>query len=70
MPRGWLTFPIAKGIRLGISPTRSWLSFPLFGGIRSGVSIPIRRRKYTRVLIVPSPQLSKPGRMPGALVDD
>jgi hypothetical protein len=32
--RGWLTFPLIRGFRLGISPSRSWLSFPLFGGIR------------------------------------
>jgi hypothetical protein len=33
---GWLTFPLGRGLRLGVSPTRSWLSFPLFRCIRGG----------------------------------
>ena len=33
--RGWLSFPLGRGFRLGISPSRSWLSFPIFGGIVS-----------------------------------
>ena len=52
--RGWLSFPLGRGFRLGISPTRSWLSIPLFGGIRGGVSVPLRRRKYTCVRIEPA----------------
>jgi hypothetical protein len=65
--RGWLTFPLARGFRIGISPTRSWLSFPLFRGIRGGVSVPVRkpRRRPKSPTVPPAP-----GRMPGAYCDD
>jgi hypothetical protein len=71
--RSWLSFPLGRGFRLGISPSRSWLSFPIFGGIRGGVSIPHtkRRRKYAiKVKEVGAPKIRTTGQMPGALVDE
>jgi hypothetical protein len=77
MPRGWLTFPLGRGFRLGISGSRTWLSMPIFGtGIRYGLSLPLRRRRSDTVKIkeIGRPKPTEPqtgkGRMPGALADD
>ena len=68
--RGWLTFPLGFRIRLGISPSRTWLSFQIFGRIPGGVSLPVRRRKYMPKVKEVGRPTPRPGRMPGAMVDD
>jgi hypothetical protein len=69
---GWLTFPIVKGVRLGISPSRTWLSFPILNGIRGGVSVPVRRKRHARREAAPAgaPKLLRTDRMPGSYIDD
>jgi hypothetical protein len=67
----WLTFPLGRGFRFGISPRRSRLGFPISLGIRGGVSIPhTKRRKYAiKVKEIGAPKI-RTGQMPGALVDE
>jgi len=74
----WLTFPLGRGFRFGISPRRSRLGFPISLGIRGGVSIPHTKR-YRRKYAIKVKEIGRPtpaeapkirGRMPGALVDD
>jgi hypothetical protein len=70
--RGWLTFPLARGFRIGVSPTRSWISLPLFRGLRGGLSVPIRQPRRRQASPPPSTVVppALPGRMPASYVDD
>jgi hypothetical protein len=69
--RPWLTFPLGRGFRIGVSPFRTWLSFPLIRGVRGGVSIPIRKPRR-RALPPPLPVVPPPlpGLMPGDYAND
>jgi hypothetical protein len=79
MLRGWLSFPLGRGLRLGVSSSRTWLSFPIFRGIRGGVSVPLRKRRAPRRIAAETPS-SYPtksaaprnagGEMPGAMAYD